>query len=173
MKRKSGFTLIELLMTVAIAIIIIGLAVPSFRQMIQNNKLTTQVNNFVTALNAARSEAIKRGHRVTVCKSDDQQNCNTGTQWENGWIVFVDPDNSGTVTVGDEIVIVGEGFENDNTLRIKNGNLANFVSFLPSGVSSDEDVFKLCDDRGTPEMRAIEINAVGRVSVEQGSDACP
>ena len=76
----------ELMVTIAIAAILIGIAIPSFTSTIASNRLTTSANELVTALNLARSEAVKRGQQVVVSK--------TGTNWENGWQVFVDIDRS-------------------------------------------------------------------------------
>ena len=69
MNRKAGFTLIELIITVALAAIIVTIGIPSFRTAILNNSRTAQVNEFVGVLNLARSEAAKRGLRVTICRS--------------------------------------------------------------------------------------------------------
>jgi prepilin-type N-terminal cleavage/methylation domain-containing protein len=60
-EMKNGFTLIELLVTLAIAAILLTTAIPSFREIIRNNQLTTQANNLVTALHLARSEAVNGG----------------------------------------------------------------------------------------------------------------
>jgi type IV fimbrial biogenesis protein FimT len=67
--NTKGFTLIELLFTVAIAAILMMIAAPSFDQIIRNNKVRTQTNNLISALQEARTEAVKRGKNVTVCRS--------------------------------------------------------------------------------------------------------
>ena len=64
MKKFSGFTLIELMMTITILAVVLVVAVPNIRDMIVNNRLAAQANNFIAALTVARSEAIKR--RVTT-----------------------------------------------------------------------------------------------------------
>ncbi|NOY67755.1 MAG: prepilin-type N-terminal cleavage/methylation domain-containing protein [Gammaproteobacteria bacterium] len=69
--NQSGFTLIEVMMVIVLGSIIITLAIPGFRSFIQNNRIVTQTNGLVTSLILARSEAIKRGTRVSVCASSD------------------------------------------------------------------------------------------------------
>ena len=90
MKRSRGFTLIELMITLVLAAIILTLAVPGFQDIIRNNRAATQANELVTALGLARSEAVKRGARVSLCPSTDQASCTGGADWSNGWIVFLD-----------------------------------------------------------------------------------
>lgn len=89
MNRQRGFTLMELIITVAIAAIVLAVGVPSFQGMMRNNRAATQANEMIAALNLARSEAAKRGSRVSLCPSSSGTGCG-GTDWSSGWIVFVD-----------------------------------------------------------------------------------
>jgi len=59
-QRVSGFTLIELMITITVAAILLGIAIPSFNYLTVSSKLTTTANDLVTAIGVARSEAIKR-----------------------------------------------------------------------------------------------------------------
>ncbi len=90
MKRSRGFTLIELMITLLLAAIILALGVPGFQDIVRNNRAATQSNELISALSLARSEAVKRGARVSLCPSTDQATCTGGTNWANGWIVFRD-----------------------------------------------------------------------------------
>lgn len=87
-RRAHGFTLLELMVTVAVAGVIFTLGVPSFVDMVRNNRAATNVNELLTAFSIARSEAIRRGWNVTVCRSSDGATC--GGDWADGWIVFRD-----------------------------------------------------------------------------------
>ena len=66
MSTERGFTIIELLITLSIVGILATLAGPSFSDMLKNNRLTTQTNDLILAMNIARSEAVKRGNAVAV-----------------------------------------------------------------------------------------------------------
>jgi type IV fimbrial biogenesis protein FimT len=65
-KKTGGFTLIELLITLAVLAIVLAFAVPSFTNLIENSRVTTQTNNLLAAVNLARSEAVKRGVEVSI-----------------------------------------------------------------------------------------------------------
>ena len=80
--QQRGFTLIELLVTVSIAVILVMLAIPSFDTFRRNAQLTSASNSLMAALNAARSEAMKKGTNAMLSPID------TGGSWNAGWIVF-------------------------------------------------------------------------------------
>ena len=85
---SRGFSLLELMMTLTVAAILFGVGIPSFVDMVRNNRVAANINELSTAFAIARSEAIRRGANVTVCRSSDDATC--GASWADGWIIFVD-----------------------------------------------------------------------------------
>ena len=71
-KQHSGFTLVELILTLVVASIVLTLGVPSFQGIMERNDLAVQVNDFISSLNYARSEAIKRKQNVVICRRDTE-----------------------------------------------------------------------------------------------------
>lgn len=65
--HKRGFTLVELMITLAVAVVLIMIAVPSFKSITLSSKLTTTANDMVGALSTARMEAIKLNARTQFC----------------------------------------------------------------------------------------------------------
>ena len=97
-----GFTLTELLVVLFIVAVILGLAVPSFARMASAAAISSGVNQFMADVRFARSEAIRRGGGVVLCRSENPEapdsTCavGAGTQgWASGWIVFHDLDGNG------------------------------------------------------------------------------
>jgi type IV fimbrial biogenesis protein FimT len=176
-KRFKGFTLIELMVALSVAAILLTIGVPNFREMLLSNALTSKVNAFVADLNFTRSEAVKRGARVTMCKSNDKAQCAVAGGWEEGWIVFVDTANPGTVDAGETVLLSAEKLNGSLTLR-GNSNVTNRVSYLNSGViggTNGQLIF--CDDRvktfssDKSKARVVIIGNTGRIRTVKGDDA--
>lgn len=75
----SGFTLVELMVTIAIAGILAGLALPAFNSFVLGQRVKTASFELFSSLALARSEAIKRNANVSVSPASGG--------WQNGWTV--------------------------------------------------------------------------------------
>lgn len=95
---NGGFTLIELMVTVAIFAIIAAIAAPAMQAMVTAGRLSGASEELVTALQLARSEAIRRNAPVTVCSSADGVTCSGSGDWSR-WIVTGADNVAGTVDV--------------------------------------------------------------------------
>lgn len=98
----QGFTAIELMVVVSIIAVLAALAGPSFTQMIESWRVRDATESLRSTLLFARSEAIKRGGQIAIHKLPNNTNgCTSATgnrDWDCGWIVCHDTDNSGTCT---------------------------------------------------------------------------
>ncbi len=186
MRGSAGFTLIEMMVTVAIVVIVASLAT-SFGTLVKNNRRTSAVNEFVSALNFGRSEAVTRGMSVTVCRVAAPASCAstvptsstisagctcdsvTTRGWETGWILFadidadgaLDADSDGTLDANTEQIFkVHEALGGGMTLRA-GASGQNRVIFDTVGASrGSNDTFLLCDSRGygtSPDYYARQI----------------
>jgi len=171
-----GFTLIELMITVAIVGIVASLGVPSFQEMLHQNRASSLANELATSLNLARSEAIKRGTRVSVCKSanitESSPTCSTATttNWQNGWLIFVDKGTSGTFdNSSDTRLKVGQP-SNSNAVIIADPTFTNYISYLSSGISRGSGL-----PNGSLDIcvggvqRSIIISSTGRIRSAKGT----
>lgn len=175
MRGQRGFTLFELIITLAIAAIVIGIAAPSFSTMVQDNRLSGQSLDFITALNLARSEAIKRGTQVTLCMSNDGAGCSNAGNWDQGWIVFLDnnADNARDTANGstETIFRVHGPLGGSNTLT-GNANVNTFIAYTARGNTTQLGTLSLCDPRkDNNKGKAIRINMTGRAKLSSVAKA--
>ncbi len=135
MDNDSGFTLVELLITIVVLTILLAAGVPSFQDFIKNNRVTGQTNDLVSAIQLARSEALKRGTNAVVCASSNQATCTGKDTWADGWIVFSDLNLNNAPDVGtgkcleteDCIMATRTGLSSGSTLT----TMPTIVAFSP------------------------------------------
>jgi len=147
MKHLRGYTLIEVMVVVTIAAILMGLAAPSFVRTVRSTTISNSVNSFMSDMRYARSESIRRGVSVVVCRSNAPEAaspvCNTGSGididgdglgdgWASGWIIFEDLDGDGSKDSAEAVLKV----ESQNT-RIESvmetGSGSTKFRFTPTG----------------------------------------
>ena len=130
--RCKGFTLLELLVAMSVASLLAALAIPSFVQLKSNVKRAAYTNNFLANLALARSESIKRGKRVVLCKSSNGSDCTKAGQWDGGWLIFEDRDNDGVHDADESLIRVESALS--KSWRFKgNSSVANYISYHPLG----------------------------------------
>ncbi len=170
-----GFSLPELMVGIALAALLLLLAAPAYRAWIEEERLLNHARLLAGSLALARSEAIKRGLRVNLCKSADGAQCTDAGGWDQGYVLHVDAEASGEVD-GPDRVLRFEPPPRDITVAA-NRPLANYVSFTSLGQARmlsgalQMGTFTVCK-RG---RRAVEIVLVasGRVRMARTASICP
>jgi type IV fimbrial biogenesis protein FimT len=186
-RRARGFTLIELLVTLVVMAILVTIAAPSFSRLIASNRLTSQTNEFILALNLARSEATKRGQPVTLLAD-----ATASPVFQSGWQIFADADGDGAVDspeVAGSLIRKSAAATGKTTITrvTMSGTTATtatsaavpdrmFVTFnaLGSKYSGSAAYFKVCDSSITSlPGRVIQVSLVGRASLFLNNISCP
>ena len=165
-----GFALVELLAVLAVGAILLTIAIPCYAFLVNGSRLTVVTNDLVTALHLARSEAIKRGMRVTVCKTSNAMAvspiCDTTASWQQGWLIFVDGGTRGVIDASD--ILLRTQHSVSTAAITTSNNFSSFISYLPNGVSQGENwlgdgTVHVCV---AGNQRDIIINKTGRIRLE-------
>lgn len=172
-RAAAGFTILELLVTITLAAVILALAIPSFGQMMATSRLTTQTNDFVAAVNFARSEAITRNVNIFFCRvattaSDD---CAlSSAAWEH-WIVRTSTAPGTVIRRGSVATTGGLGVSSDLT-----NDLITFGSDGLSRTGGDlvsASQINVCSSvAGGDNIRRVTVGAGSRISTEKVAGAC-
>lgn len=185
--RPKGFTLVELMVCVAVLGVVVSLAAPSFAETIAANRLTTQTEALRGALSLARAEAVRRAQPVTLRSNDAET-------YSKGWSVFPDADANGAASSATDTadglpLQVTAAFKgNGKTSRVtRSAGAAPFaysaatgsdrirVTFNSRGAvsSGDATFFRVCDSANSAvKGRIVQVNAVGKISLDATSVSC-
>ena len=173
----QGFSLIELLIAAAIVGLLVRAAGPWYRHWIAAQQLANHAHFLAGTMNLARSEAIKTGYRVNLCKSPDRQQCaDDGSGWELGWILYVDENQDGEISAG-ETVIRTEGPPGNGITVRGNRPVSDYVSYTSLGHARmlsgalQMGTFVVCKP-GQDALQVVLANS-GRARVQPTGQPCP
>jgi type IV fimbrial biogenesis protein FimT len=178
---SRGFGLIELVIVIAIVAILTAIALPGYQSIMRRNRVVTDTNDFLAAINLARNEAVARGRPVSVCASVNGTSCDSASasDWSRGYMVFTDFDPVGVVDAGagDTVLRVIGPVATHDSLKATSGN-SGYVSFTRTGtarfVSADPRKMTFMI-RSTPcqadAVRTVTVTGLGgSASI---ADVCP
>ncbi|MDM4770839.1 GspH/FimT family pseudopilin [Solimonas sp. SE-A11] len=178
--RDRGFNLLEAMIVVSIVSILAVIGVPSFRDMSASRAVRSHVDDLAGAIRLARTEALKRGVPVTLCRTGDANaaspSCAAGTDWSSGWLMFVDRNPRGTVDANDTLIQVQQASSNTDGI-IRTGTAT--ITFIPAGIAPGADgnflirpKVNASSSRYTTLSRRICVTNSGATRLVNGTGAC-
>ncbi len=177
---EGGFTLLELMIVLALAAVILAIGAPSFTEFRRNGRLTADANDFLTAVQMARTEAVKQQRTVSLCATDDPLAASPACSGDadfSGWLVFADPDSDCAIANTNDITRTG-GKPVADRGRVVSAADGACLSFGANGFLLDTPPGSArrvvyCDERGyalqggtnQSAARGIEVARTGRGEV--------
>jgi len=157
----------ELMFTITVMGLLLGLGVPSFMQTIRSNRLITQTNELVGALNFTRSEALKRANSVTICASANASTCSAALNWGTGFVSFVDLNSNGIRDGAEELLQAWPAIPAEFTLTSTSRTFVRYTASGTTGNATPSEVFNLTRPGCTgTNARRLTIPLVGRVTTQ-------
>jgi len=149
-QTEHGFSLVELMVSLVLLGILLGIAIPSYRSLIAEQRIRTTMADLHSALALVRSEAVKRNRSMTLTCIDDS--------WTKGWRVASpvsgQPD---LLNHGQTIDVAIEG-KTKSVVFSASGRVSSAVTFQVSSLASEGDSKTSC----------LFIGLDGRVSSSKG-----
>lgn len=168
--RMRGFTLTETLVVLAMLAVLLGLAVPGFSRLRQQQQLQASAEAFWSSMMLARAHAMLERQHVSVCTVSGSGTCDVGADWHAGWLVFVDVNRNGQREL--EEVLLQQHAPTAQGLRITgNSTVAHRVGYGAEGRSEtltgafQAGTVSFCAPGLSMGWRVV-INALGRPRVE-------
>jgi type IV fimbrial biogenesis protein FimT len=173
-RRAGGFTIVEAAIALAIVGVLLAAGVPVYADWIAAYQLRNYAEQLAGSLAYARSEAVARATRVTLCPAAGAR-CNATGQWGTGWIVYVDDDGDGTASDAEALLRTERVAVPD--IRVSaNRPIESYVSFNALGHARlvngglQMGTFVACR-RGQRAIKVVLANS-GRVRLDKTTDVC-
>lgn len=152
----------------------LGVGTIGMTSLVQDARMTAAANQLMGHLSLARSEAIKRNGRVTLCKSRDGVVCTDDSAWQEGWLVFADDNKNHKLDVGETILYVQEALSGNMTLHYGETGTYTYMGYNSAGEAVRAATFTFCDGRGAEKAKGIIVYWTGRPRVStKTSDGKP
>jgi len=169
-KHLKGMTLIELMVTLAIAVILIVVGIPSFRFTIQQRQIDALISDLLSDLTLARMEALRRGTKVRVCAqvgaltAGALPSCNdpaSPISYRTGWqVAYAAAATSGQILSQHEVQ-VGAEITSTSTFAPTSGITFNSVGLLSGQTGTI--TFCMPDSAAGVLQRTVVVNLQGRI----------
>jgi len=188
-----GFTLIELVITISVAGILASLALPQFEELLRNRRLKSVTDQFYSQIVSARTEAVKRGSTVILCRTGDPLDLADGgdtpvcldnvypngsalasKDWSFGWLVYATApgfhgERNYNSALGDELLAVSDASVLDTGVTVTTNSWGNtWLTFQGDGTLNESGIlyYAVCDSRGVNDGYLITVFMNGETRID-------
>jgi type IV fimbrial biogenesis protein FimT len=151
----------------AVIATVAALALPALGSFLREQRLISWTYTLMGDLSLARSESIKRGVPVVMCRTVDGSSCHRHrgfrSDWSRGWILFANVDEDSRRDPTEPLLLHRQGPPPGLSLHF---NQRWRISFRPDGRAKNGS-FTLCAGRRDPISRAVVLYMTGRPRVSR------
>ena len=175
LRASLGFTLLEALVVVALLAILVAMGAPAMSALRQRHQLQAQAEGFLDSLVLARSEALRRQQRVTLCPRAQTGDCDARGDWQQGWVVFADGNDNALPEEGEAVIEIHAAMPQGITLTVAN-TVKGYFSYGSEGRSTSLNgafmagTWRFCAPV-LGEGWLVVSNAMGRPRLEKNASA--
>lgn len=185
----QGQSLIESLFVLFIIAMLCGTAATSMQMLMTRIDIQSASEEMLSAVLTARTEALRRERRVTLCVAAPVANVNlsaenplpiacatsgiSATSWQQGWLMFEDVNNNGLWDVG-EVLLQQHAALKAPISATGNATVSRYVSFGASGRSLalngafQAGTITFCEHKASAGSAwLLVVNAVGRPRLDK------
>jgi type IV fimbrial biogenesis protein FimT len=173
--RPAGLTLVEALVVMAVLGVILSLSAPTLVGLHQQHLLQAQAEGLLGSLQLARSEALRRQLRVTVCARAQSVGCDGAGRWPQGWLVFADANNNAQFDADEALIEVHAPLPSSVRMGVT-GTVPAYFSYDALGRSATvrgafmAATWRFCLSGESGSWQVVS-NALGRPRLEKTASA--
>lgn len=169
--KPRGYSIVEMLVTLAVASILFGLAVPGFSDFFARQRSIAAINQIVGAVNFARHAAITYRATTVLCPAEGSL-CARRNQWHLGAMVFKDSNADGVRDPTETILTQLPALRPGERVIWRSFRNKSYLQFKPTGLTSWQNgSFQYCPANADPRYsKSIIINAQGRATKSRDAD---
>ena len=157
----AGFTLIEAMITLLVAALLLGLAVPAWSNASEAARAVAARAAMQDTLDGAMRHAALTGTEVVLCPGGAA--CRDTWDWSAGWLAWADRDGDRRLDAGETVLHREPALPGRVHLRSTRGR-RRLVLHPHGGAAAGTNVtFTLCDGRGASRTVALVLAGSGRL----------
>jgi type IV fimbrial biogenesis protein FimT len=145
------------MIVVAILSVLLLVAVPNFGGFVADGRVASVKSKLVSSISLARTEAIKRGSSVTLCRTSNGTACAAdGTDWSAGWLMF-------DVASGNIIRVQTEIEEATSIIYSSNAKITYDGQGMLVTAAAGDTTFIIGDSSSATREEGLFVRSTGRV----------